>query len=108
MTIVAGIVVVAAEATLGDFIWYTVGVRHTMVAGLAHGALLLVRVGEDDALAHQPVEPALQERSEPLQIVGRQLVDDEEQHQRRASRRRRLRGRGRGRLARGQPGAPCA
>ena len=63
----------------------------------------LVRVGEDDALAHQPVEPALQERSEPLQIVGRQLVDDEEQHQRRASRRRRLRGRGRGRLARGQP-----
>ena len=60
-----------------------------------------MRVGEDDALAHQPGESALQERSEPLQIVGRQLVDDEEQHQRRALRRRRLRGRGR--LARGQP-----
>ena len=45
MTIVAGIVVVAAAATLGDFIWYTVGVRHTMVAGLVHGALLLTAVG---------------------------------------------------------------
>ena len=45
MTIVAGIVAVAAAATLGDFIWYTVGVRHTMVAGLVHGALLLTAVG---------------------------------------------------------------
>ena len=44
MTIVAGIVV-AAAATLGDFIWYTVGVRHTMVAGLVDGALLLTAVG---------------------------------------------------------------
>ena len=45
MTVIAGIVVVAAAATLGDFIWYTVGVRHTMVAGLVHGALLLTAVG---------------------------------------------------------------
>lgn len=41
----AGILVVAATATLGDFIWYTVGVRHTMTAGLIHGALLLTSVG---------------------------------------------------------------
>lgn len=45
MTILAGILVVAAAATLGDFIWYTVGVRHTMTAGLVHGALLLTTVG---------------------------------------------------------------
>ena len=45
MTIVVGIVAVAAAATLGDFIWYTVGVQHTMVAGLVHGALLLTAVG---------------------------------------------------------------
>jgi hypothetical protein len=36
---------VASAATLGDYIWYTVGVRHTMTAGLIHGALLLGAVG---------------------------------------------------------------
>ena len=40
-----GIAAVAAAATLGDFIWYTVGVRHTMTAGVIHGALLLSAVG---------------------------------------------------------------
>ena len=40
-----GIVVVAAAATFGDFIWYTLGVRHTMTAGLLHGALLLSAAG---------------------------------------------------------------
>jgi len=42
---IAGIGVVAAAATLGDFIWYTVAVRHTMLAGVIHGALLLSTVG---------------------------------------------------------------
>ena len=42
---VASIAVVAAAATLGDFTWYTVGVRHTVTAGLIHGALLLGTVG---------------------------------------------------------------
>jgi hydroxyacylglutathione hydrolase len=42
---VLGIVVVAAAATLGDFIWYSAGVRHTMTAGIVHGALLLAAVG---------------------------------------------------------------
>jgi hypothetical protein len=42
---VGGILVVAAAATAGDFIWYTYGVRHTMAAGLVHGALLLTAVG---------------------------------------------------------------
>lgn len=45
MRILTGIVGVAAAATVGDFIWYTVGVRHTMIAGLVHGALLLTTVG---------------------------------------------------------------
>jgi phage shock protein E len=45
MYALASIAVVAAAATLGDFIWYVVGVRHTMTAGLVHGALLLTTVG---------------------------------------------------------------
>jgi hypothetical protein len=42
---VVGVLAVAAAATCGDYIWYTYGVRHTMVAGLVHGALLLTAVG---------------------------------------------------------------
>ena len=45
MKTIAGIAVIAAAATLGDFIWYAVGVRHTMTAGILHGALLLATVG---------------------------------------------------------------
>ena len=45
MKAIAGIALVAAAATLGDFIWYAVGVRHTMTAGILHGALLLATVG---------------------------------------------------------------
>ena len=45
MSAIAGIAIVAAAATLGDFIWYTAGVRHTMTAGIVHGALLLTAVG---------------------------------------------------------------
>ena len=45
MKTIFGLLVVAAAATLGDFIWYNYGVRHTMVAGLIHGALLLTTVG---------------------------------------------------------------
>ncbi len=44
-TIVAGILVVAAAATAADWIWYTFGVRHSVTAGLIHGALLLTVVG---------------------------------------------------------------
>ncbi|HXV75822.1 MAG TPA: hypothetical protein VD788_05830 [Candidatus Polarisedimenticolaceae bacterium] len=43
--IVAGILVVAATATLADWIWYTFGVRHSVTAGLVHGAALLTVVG---------------------------------------------------------------
>jgi hypothetical protein len=42
---IVGVLVVAAVATVGDSIWYTYGVRHTIVAGLVHGALLLTVVG---------------------------------------------------------------
>jgi hypothetical protein len=45
MHTLAGIAVIAAAATVGDVIWYTVGVRHTMTAGLLHGALLLAVLG---------------------------------------------------------------
>lgn len=45
MKTLCGIAVVAAVATAGDYIWYTVGVRHTMTAGLVHGAVLLTAVG---------------------------------------------------------------
>ncbi len=40
-----GVLVVAAVATAGDYIWYTFGVRHSIAAGLIHGALLLTAVG---------------------------------------------------------------
>lgn len=40
-----GVLVVAACATTADYIWYTYGVHHTMVAGLVHGTLLLTSVG---------------------------------------------------------------
>ncbi len=43
--IVVTIIMVAATATVGDWIWYTIGVRHTMTAGLIHGAVLLTVVG---------------------------------------------------------------
>ena len=45
MKTVVGVLVVAALATLGDAIWYSYGVRHTIVAGVLHGALLLTVVG---------------------------------------------------------------
>lgn len=45
MITIVGVFVVAACATVGDFIWYTYGVRHTAVAGFTHGALLLTSVG---------------------------------------------------------------
>lgn len=40
-----GVMLVAATATAGDWIWYTFGVRHSATAGLIHGALLLTVVG---------------------------------------------------------------
>lgn len=39
------VLIVAATATAGDFIWYTYGVRHSLAAGIVHGALLLTSVG---------------------------------------------------------------
>jgi len=42
---IVGVLIVAAAASVGDAIWYTFGVRHTMAAGFVHGALLLTAVG---------------------------------------------------------------
>jgi hypothetical protein len=44
-SILVGILIVAAVATAGDWIWYTYGVRHSLTAGVIHGALLLTVVG---------------------------------------------------------------
>jgi rhodanese-related sulfurtransferase len=43
--LVAGLLVIAAVATLGNSIWYAFGVRHTLTAALLHGAVLLSVVG---------------------------------------------------------------
>ena len=45
MAILCGILIVAAVATTGDYLWYTLGVRHTITNGVVHGALLLTAVG---------------------------------------------------------------
>ena len=45
MKIVVGIVGVALVATLGDYTWYSLRVRHSMTAGILHGAVLLTGVG---------------------------------------------------------------
>ena len=45
MRIVVGILGVALVATLADYTWYTLGVRHTVTTGIVHGAVLLTAVG---------------------------------------------------------------
>ena len=45
MRIVIGILGVALVATLGDYTWYTLHVRHSMTTGILHGAILLTAVG---------------------------------------------------------------
>ena len=45
VAIVVAIALVAASATLADWIWYELGVQHRMSAGVLHGALLLTVVG---------------------------------------------------------------
>lgn len=43
--LLARTVFVALVATIGDFIWFEYGVRHTAQAGVLHGAALLLAVG---------------------------------------------------------------
>ena len=45
MRIVVGILGVALVATLADYTWYTLHVRHSITTGIAHGAVLLTAVG---------------------------------------------------------------
>ena len=40
-----GLVIVAAVATLGDYVWFEIGVRHRPTVGAIHGAILLGTVG---------------------------------------------------------------
>lgn len=37
--------IVALAATIGDYVWFEFGVRHTTTAGILHGAALLLAVG---------------------------------------------------------------
>ena len=45
MKVGLGILGVALVATLGDYTWYTLNVRHSIAAGVVHGAVLLTAVG---------------------------------------------------------------
>ena len=45
MRMAAGILGVALIATLADYTWYTLHVRHNMATGIIHGAVLLTAVG---------------------------------------------------------------
>jgi hypothetical protein len=45
MKIGLGILGVALVATLGDYTWYTLHVRHSVLTGIIHGAVLLTAVG---------------------------------------------------------------
>jgi len=45
MRILLDILGVALVATLGDYTWYTLHVRHSMITGIIHGVVLLTAVG---------------------------------------------------------------
>lgn len=45
MKLALGILGVALVATIADYTWYTLNVRHSMTTGLIHGAVLLTSVG---------------------------------------------------------------
>ena len=45
MKIAFGVLGVALLATLGDYTWYTLNVRHSVASGIIHGAVLLTAVG---------------------------------------------------------------
>jgi hypothetical protein len=45
MKIGVGILGVALVATLSDYTWYTLNVRHSITTGIIHGAVLLTAVG---------------------------------------------------------------
>lgn len=44
-SVLAGILIVALVSTIGDYVWYEFGVRHRVVVGILHGAVLLMAVG---------------------------------------------------------------
>ena len=43
--LILGILIVAAVTTAGDYAWFEIGIRHRMIAGVIHGAVLLTTVG---------------------------------------------------------------
>lgn len=45
VVMLARVIFVAMVATIGDYVWFEFGVRHTPVHGAIHGAVLLLAVG---------------------------------------------------------------
>jgi hypothetical protein len=45
MRIFVSVLAVALVATLADYTWYTLHVRHSIVTGIIHGVVLLTAVG---------------------------------------------------------------
>ncbi len=45
LSVIIGILIVALVSTIGDYVWYEIGVRHSIFAGVLHGAILLMAVG---------------------------------------------------------------
>jgi hypothetical protein len=43
--ILAGVALVAAVSTAGDYVWFEYGVEHRVLVGILHGAVLLASVG---------------------------------------------------------------
>ena len=57
--VLLGILLVALTSTLGDYVWYEFGVRHRIVVGILHGAVLLMAVGGVVGLAARRVGAGL-------------------------------------------------
>jgi hypothetical protein len=45
LALLLGLLLVAATATAADWVWYTFGVRHGLIAGVIHGAVVLTVLG---------------------------------------------------------------
>jgi hypothetical protein len=55
-----GALLIAAVSTLGDFVWAGMRLRHHMVFGLTHGAVLFLSIGAYlGSIARQPLQGAV-------------------------------------------------
>lgn len=57
---IVGAALIAAVSTLGDFVWAGLNLRHRVVYGLAHGAILFLCMGAYfGSLQHKPLRGAM-------------------------------------------------